>query len=563
MIVGSSNREVSTGLVAWTMGLIAIATFLPSVANGFVFDDVQVVVEQTTLHSLSNFFEIISSPWWSVGVFGAVIGTAIFVVHPVHVEAVASVVGRAEVLVGLFAAVTALLYRWDGILASYDDRSWRRYIATGGTMMMLVLGLGSKENAVVIPGLLVLVDWMEAKSKNRSFDSWFRSHWILWVATLVLTLEWVWLRSELLGGLIGDDPAPGLEATGIIGRVIIMAPIALQYLRLLVFPLHLSADYSPNFVSVDAGLTVSAVAGFVLLAVMLVLVVMTAKRAPLVAFGLVWIAGSLSIVSNIIVPTGVLLAERTLYLPSIGLIFVVGYLATKVSRKHVTSACIVVSTIVSLGVVRTAYRIPVFKNDANFFPRLALDAPGSFRSLWVSGMMAYTIDDRALGERLLREAIVAFPLFPNVWHDFGRRMQEEDRWEEAAQAFSVAFSLDTTRVNDAANAVTNFVRNGNLDSAKAYAAVAARTDPFHPRVKEAFGWIATAEGRHLDAMTYHRQAAWLDPDEPVYWYRVARSALQASHCPSALAATRRLSDLDDGFPNLAALKQDADSLGCG
>ena len=210
------------------MALIALLTFLPSLANGFVFDDVLVVVDQTTLHSLSNFFEIISSPWWSdalyrpvtklsfaidwavsdgapwyfhamnvllhtvttcavfylalrwLGVFGAAVGTAIFAVHPVHVEAVASVVGRAEILVGLFAVIAALLYRWDGILASYDDRSWRRYLATGGTMIALVLGFGSKENALVIPGLLLLVDWMEAKSKRRSFDGWFRPHWILW-----------------------------------------------------------------------------------------------------------------------------------------------------------------------------------------------------------------------------------------------------------------------------------------------------------------------------------------------------------------------------------------------
>jgi protein O-mannosyl-transferase len=597
-------------VIALLVGLVAAVVYAGSLKNGFVFDDVEIVVQRVDLHSLGNWQHIITSPWWPHALYrpltqlslavdwtlsggspvlfhgvnialhaittilvftmatlwlstaGACVAAVLFAVHPVHVEAVASVVGRAEVLVALFTVLAALAYRWDGRLASRGDQSWRRYCATLGTLVALLLGVASKENALAIPGVLLIVDWVEAQAHGESFDRRIRRHWILWAASVALALEWLLLRSALLGDVAGDDPAPGLLGIGIIGRTVIMAPIVLHYVRLFVFPLRLSLDYSPNFVSVEPTVTAPALLGFGVLITVAVAAALARRRFPVVTFGLAWTAGCIFVVSNIVLPTGVLLAERTLYLPSIGVVLVAGALVDHLLRARQRWTAGIVSIVAALGMIRTFTRVPVFRNDRTFYPTMMRDAPESFRGLWVGGMLAYLLGDRVQGEHLLRAAIATYPLFANVWHDLGRQLQAERRWDEAAQAFTVAFRLDSGRVYDAGNAVSNYVRGGRLDSARSYAATLLEIAPLEPRTKVAMGEIAAAEGRPLEAMTWHRQAAWLDPAEPSYWFRTAGAALDAGYCPELTRSLARLRSLSATFPGLDELEEKARSVKC-
>jgi hypothetical protein len=592
------------------VAVLALVTFAPSIGNGFVYDDVKIVVEQTQLHSLANFVDIITSPWWLealyrpltklsfavdwaisggrpwyfhlvnvllhgitavlvfflarrwIGVFGATVAAAVFAVHPVNVEAVASVVGRADVLATLFSVTAVLCYRWDGVLAEYDDRTWRRYASAFGTIAALVLGLASKESAFVVPGLLLLVDWLESRKPGWSFDVRFRAHAVLWVASVAMSLEWLWIRADIVGELAGDIPAPGLEGAGILGRVLAMSPVVLQYVRLFFMPIHLSADYSPNFLEVETALSPPAIAGFVVAAIGIVLAVGMKTRAPVVTLSLLWVAGALLIVSNVLVPTGVLLAERTLYLPAVGFALGAGCVAVAVGQARPNLIGGLVAVAVSLGVVRSAHRVPVFRNDQTFYPQLIADAPGSFRGQWLSGHLAYEAGNRSIGERLYRMALATYPLLPNMWEDYARRLLEDGKWGEAAGAFAIAYRLDSTRVFDAANAATNFVRIGSLDSARIYAESANRVNPLHPRVKGAFGEIAAAEGNLIEAMTFHRQAAWLDPDQPVYWYRAAMAAIAAEYCPTSVRAVQAVSELAGDFAGLARLRNALHEMGC-
>ena len=243
---------------------------------------------------------------WS-GDRAALVAGLLFAVHPVHVEAVANIVGRAELMAALFAllAVYAALGR--------DSVGW--------SAAALVAGLLSKENAAVVPGL-ILWGWMlglTRPSRNRMliYGATWVAVGVVYVAVRATVLRDTALIYNLAPVFIGASPL-AIRLTAVAA----FADIA----RLLVFPLTLRVDYSPaERTLVTSILDPRFALGLLCLLIWGVLLVLAWRRGRrMEAFGLGWIAVALLPVANLVFPVGVLIAERTLYMPSAGLALAVG-----------------------------------------------------------------------------------------------------------------------------------------------------------------------------------------------------------------------------------------------
>ncbi|HZE74187.1 MAG TPA: hypothetical protein VE091_02690, partial [Gemmatimonadales bacterium] len=418
--------------------LVASAVYAQTVRYGFAGDDIGIIRDRPLFHDLHNWRAILAAPWWpnalyrpvtalslaanwvaaggdprafhlvnvllhglaSVLVYrlalallavpaAAVVAGILFGVHPVHVEAVANLVGRAEVLCAIFVVTAVLLYRRDGALAEAgDDHSWRRYTSTFGTLVAAALALGSKESGFALPGLLLLMDWYDGRRRGDPFERSVRRHWVLWLGTVGLAAGWLVLRSRIVGDLTGLEVAPGLEGLGLPVRTMVMLPIVLQYLRLFIFPARLSAEYSPNSIIPTTELTVAGVAGAAVLAAGVAMAWVARRRAPVVTLALGWIAATVFIVANLLVPTGILLAERTLYLASVGVVLLLawGWNALRPSAPGLANACLVAA--VAAGALRTVTRNPIWRDDATYLPAMVRDAPESFASDWAAAELA-------------------------------------------------------------------------------------------------------------------------------------------------------------------------------
>jgi hypothetical protein len=592
------------------VALLSVVVYAGSLGHGFTYDDVWIVRDNERLHTLANWRRILTVPWWEDALFrpftaltlagdwslsggaapwfhivnvllhggtsvlvyllarrllplvGAVAAGSLFAVHPVHVEAVANVVGRAEVLATLFLLVAVLLYRADGALVEEGHTGWRRWVTSFGTLAALLLALASKEAAFVGPGLLLLIDWYDAWRTDRRLGTTVRRHWVLWWAGVALTAEWLWIWVSVVGSVSGGAEAPGLVGAGLGERAIVMAPVVLEYVRLLVFPARLSADYSPDFLPVAESLTMRGVVGLVVVVGSVVAAVALRRRMPAVTFGVAWVGGALLIVANILVPTEVLLAERTLYLPSVGAVLVLGYLFSVAHQRWSTPAVAVAVLLVGLGTVRTVTRVPIWRDNATFFPQLVRDAPGSFRRFWVEGALRFEAGDSAGGEESLRRAIQVYPLHQGVWSDLAAQMERQRRWGEAGAFYSTAFRLDSTRIVYSALAAANYIRAGMLDSAAVVLERAQQLAPRHPVVLVARSDLAMAQGRPMEAMTLRRQLAWRFPKAWEHWYLTADAAIAAGYCPEAERSLRRLRDLNPEFVKLPDLERRAEELGC-
>jgi hypothetical protein len=391
------------------VGLVAAVVYVGALWNHFALDDDTIIVFNPLVHALSGVWRAFAHPYWPVGAggylyrplpiatyaFDGAIGGAwwfhlvnlvwhagaciavaalarrwrgdaagliaglLFAVHPVHVEAVANVIGRAE----LMATVFSLL----AVYAALVTRSvWWSTAA-------LALAILSKENAVVVPAL---VAWAWILGIDRPPRARMVVMFSAWALAAI-----AWLAARRL--VIHGDPEFPVLADVFVGaspsaiRLTAVAALA-DVTRLLVFPLHLRVDYSPaERTLVTSPLDLRFVAGLVCATALAWLVVLAWRRGRrLEAFGLGWIAIAYLPVANLVLPIGVLVAERTLYLPSAGLALAAGaWLSGLTPRRR----AVVVAALVLAGAARTALRVPTWRNDTTMTLSILDDSPRSFR----------------------------------------------------------------------------------------------------------------------------------------------------------------------------------------
>jgi protein O-mannosyl-transferase len=577
--------------------IAACAVFAQTVGYGFAGDDIGIIRDRPLFHDLHNWRAILASPWWpnalyrpvtalslaanwaaaggdprafhlvnvllhglaSVLVYrlalallsvpaAAVVAGLLFAVHPVHVEAVANLVGRAEVLCAIFVIGAVLLYRLDGWLSDAGDtRSWRRFAATLATLAFAALALGSKESGFALPGLLLLVDWFDSRTQGRPLDRVVRRHWVLWLGTVAIAVGWLVLRSGIVRDLTGLEVAPGLEGQGLGGRAVIMLPIVVQYVRLFLFPARLSAEYSPNFIVPTTELTAAGLAGGVILALAIGVAWVARRRAPVITFALGWIAATVLIVSNLLVPTGIVLAERTLYVASVGVVLLLawGWSALRVPAPVLANACLIVA--IAAGALRTTTRNPIWRDDTTYYPAMVRDAPGSFAADWAAAELARQRGDARESERRLRRGLTTYPLGWAMWQDLGKLLYVQGRYVEAGDCFWAAWRITGGSPLNAQRAIQSNLQAGRVDTAEAWLARARTARPWMPaELKLAASDVALARAQFVQSMLLRRQVAWEFPDSARYWALTAEAALRADRCPDVVHALDRLRRLPEG-----------------
>lgn len=317
-----------------------------------------------------------------VGTAAALGGALLFAVHPVHVEAVANIVGRSEVY-----AAAAVLFACHLYLSGDNWEGWRRGARLLAISLLYLLGLGSKEIAVTLPGILVALDVL--RPSPLSTPDRLRRGLPVYLSLLAVLAAYLVLRVSVLGTVTGEVPAPALRDLTDGQRILTGLTVWPHYVRLLLFPLDLAADYSPALVLQATGVNLNVLAGAAVLLGLLALAWLTREREPLVSLGVVWFCIAVLPVSNLVIPAGVILAERTLYLPSVGLSIAVAGLVMRFERvgtRKRASALGLAFVLGSLLMVRTVLRNPTWLDTFTVLNTLAMEHPESYLSLQSRGL---------------------------------------------------------------------------------------------------------------------------------------------------------------------------------
>lgn len=396
--------------------VIAVVLYARAVGNQFVYDDVQVVVAHPLLKSLSTLPEAMVSPWWyqerhlyrplallSLGIDSvlargapwlthagnvvlhglitvlvgrlaarwlpagaAFVAALLFAVHPIHAEAVATAVGRAELLCAVMLVGVMLLAS-----SQHGVTPWRRIAMAA----LAAAALASKEGGAVAPALAFAAAWATPSQRGHV------RQWVAAAACGVVPL--LVARVLVLGTLGGDVPHPAFAVGDWTTSVALALSVLPRTLLALTVPAPAPIDVAPPL-SVAMAPNPWLVAAGVGLAVVVCLSLVAHVRRPSPASLGVWIvAAMLAPTANILFPSGVVLSGRTLYAPSIGIALLAGAAAAVVVRLSVAMRSIAAIAALAWSVLAAglSLRESVVWRDSDAVGRAMLARqPRSYRS---------------------------------------------------------------------------------------------------------------------------------------------------------------------------------------
>lgn len=362
----------------------------------------------------------------------------LFAVHPIHVEAVTSLVGRGEVQ----AAVFVLLYLGAGLRVGE-----RRKTAVNlcGAAIWYAAGILTKESAAVAPALAFLAFLALAEGGlTTRLRFAFRRGWPLYAASAVVLAAIFALRARVLGGALRDpattifeleNPLASLPAPARVGNaVLILARSAGRFLA----PLGLSADesaWSLPVLPLRSPLLLAAVALFAAAAA---LSLWRLARARSAAFGFLFFCVAFLPTANVLFPIGTVFAERLAYLPSAGLCVLLGALIAGTGRdtaglSRARAAILLSVTLLFAG--RTAVRNTIWRTDEALFANSVRTAPRSAKAWYNDGFIAIERKDPGRGRESERRAIEIYGSYWDAFAVKGRAEKELGLFAEAEASY--------------------------------------------------------------------------------------------------------------------------------
>jgi tetratricopeptide (TPR) repeat protein len=460
----------------------ALLVYANSLYNGFAYDDIWIIARNDRVHQLHNLRSILFTPYWPT--FGTELGlyrpltvfayalewavsggapwffhlvnvllhvsacllvfliverllseraafaaALLFAIHPLHTEAVANVVGQGELWTALCVLFACAIW-----VRRAPGKPDARTLAA--ILLLYALSLLFKESSVVLPGLLVLLDVIAPSHPVTQSPSRYAKEMAfpLSMMTLIL-LGFLTLRVSVLGNIIGTDAAPGLPYLHEQYRVLNAFRAWPEFVRLLLFPMDLSVDYSPGMILPVTSLTPMVALG-ALMVLGCVALMLAAPRYPRAGLIAGWFFLTILPVSNLLFPIGVLIAERTLYLPSLSVCLLAGlawdYACRSVPETRRLATAVSVAIIVVFS-GRTVVRNTDWDSLLTVWHSLERDHPESYRSQWLRAISLWSENKPRLAEQYFLLAYRIWPRDSQMLKEFGNFYIGQRRYDKAME----------------------------------------------------------------------------------------------------------------------------------
>lgn len=367
----------------------------------------------------------------------------LFAVHPVHVEVVANIKGRDEIISLLCSLVALKLV--------LDKKFWMAGLA-------VFMGLMAKEMAVtVVPIAVLSLIWFKDYSWGTAVKKC--------LPLILATLGYIVIRTLVIG--VPNVSGGGLEMMNnpfvklIDGQYLPFSFVEksatifyslLEYIRLLFWPHPLTHDYYPRHIGVMnwndwqvmvsiivySGLGAVAIKGF--------------RTKSTTGFGVAFFLVSLVLISNILFPIGTHMGERFLFMASVGWAISIASLVIKLIHSK-TNQWLIIGGLTFVFIALSVFRSPVWKNDKTLFTH---DVNVSTNSAKALNAAAGVVVDECIRQNpiacpesdlkqaltYLKKALDIHPNYKNAYLIKGNAHLLLKEFEAAIEAYQYALSID-------------------------------------------------------------------------------------------------------------------------
>ena len=504
----TENFRVQGGLtwesIAWVIQETNLPTYHPVTMLSHMLDCSFFGLEagwhhlsSLAIHILASWLLYIALVNLTESIWHSAFVAGLFAIHPLHVESVAWISERKDVLSGAFFA--ALLWAYSA--AVRDPKSLRKIYV----LALFALGLLSKPMLVTTPFVLLLLDfWPLKRMKTRSqLFSLIKEKIPLFVmATAAATVT---IATQESGNAVRT-----LSRIDPVARVTNSLSGYGHYIFKSLWPNNLAAYYPlPDTPPITA-----AVVALIAILVISTIALRETKKRPYLIVGWLWFLGMLVPVIGLIQVGSQAYADRYSYLPSIGLFIMIAWSVPSLLPNRswkpkvlVGGAATTLLLLTALAHRQTGY----WRNSVSLFTR-AVEVNKGHSSIRMMLADAHNHEKQfKQAEPIVRKVLVKRPLYP--WANFvlAESLNGQERFMEALPHSIIAAESIRSFAPAQTQACTALAGSNKIDNALQYCRRALEHDPDYAPAHVAWAKILVAQGRIAEARSHHEEAMRLRP----------------------------------------------------
>ena len=419
----------------------------------------------------------------------ALLASLIFASHPVHSESVAWIFGRTDLIAGFFFLTAFYLY------VLYKDKRKAFYLIV--SLLVFAMALFSKEMAATLPFIVILYDLIFEKSRNS------RKRWLPVAGYFVILAGYLFARHKVLGELT-------LPAQIQYSDFFYHLPWAIMnYLRLLFIPLNLSALHALP----DKGDTGTLLIYIFLIGVIAALTIIVFRRDKRLFFLLAWIYITiLPVMNRITMASATPVAERFLYIPSIGYALLIGY-AFIFWGRHKKVVVSVLTGLILLFSAQTFYRNRVWSNEGVFFADMIENAPTTYRGYYNLGNYYYELGKLDTAIILWEKTLAVNPRMYAVRNNLGVIYEKRKLYDKAIAEYRKILAVkDYPEVHF--NLGNVLIKQEHYKDAIDELHSALKGKPMYPEASYNLAMTYEDSGQFTEALKWYKETIRLKPDNP-------------------------------------------------
>jgi Flp pilus assembly protein TadD len=473
---------------------------------------------------------------------------ALFAVHPLHVESVAWVAERKDVLSTLFWLLA--VWAWIGYVERPGVKRYARVV------LAMVGGLLAKPMLVTLPVVLLLLDYWPLRrfapgrgergaALRRPWGALFDK---IPLAALAAASSAITLHAQSAGGAVGS-----LELFPLGARVGNALLSYVRYIVMMIRPTGLAIPY-PYDLEALTPLRVGGAA--ILLAAISWLVLRSTRSRPYLLVGWGWYLVTLVPVIGVVQVGGQAMADRYTYVPLTGLFVMVvwgvsDWVAPRSARVHLAAGVAASGIVLALALTARG-QVGHWRDTTALFTRALAVTRNNAVAHNALGLELYKQGRLEEAIEHYRKAIEISPIYMDARVNIAAALMQDGRDEEAMQHYRAAMRLSPGEALIPMNLAVALMDKGRLDEAAELFRQVLERQPDDPSAHGALGVVLARQGRYGEAIAHFRRSVDADPSDAEMRVNLGTALLKQEAWQDARAQLTEAIRLDPA--NLSAHK---------
>lgn len=429
----------------------------------------------------------------------ALLVALLFAIHPLHVESVAWLSEHKDLLSGFFYLLALYLY-------SGNIQQNRKAISLP-VIIATLLALLAKPMAVTLPVTLLLLDYWPLNRLHGPREIWssIQEKWLLWILCIITGVVTIIAQK-------GGNAITSVELLSLSERVAIAIQGYSGYLYRMFWPSNLGYFYPLTHLDISA-----LIRDAVLFSFLIISMIYSIRRYPIVIFGLGWFFLTLLPVIGLIQVGGQSMADRYTYLPLIGPFILIGAIYSQLEAREGYSrfSALLFVLVMMTGLTLQAHQqTATWRNGKQLFQHAIKTIPKNHHAHYSLALIYEAEGNLVSAKNEVNKSINHLSGFANSWLLLGNIERQLRNPTAALNAYNIALEINPQATALLLNRGLLLLTEGRIPEAIDSLREARRVTPNSFKILSALGNACYSQQNMECAMESWQEAVRHEPDNP-------------------------------------------------